>query len=456
MNSDRLASDARKPTSCVLGVDLGLSGARACVVDEGGHTLGAGFSGSSGRTAVGPSAADQTQRWLAQVAEAVRSAVRAAGTDRLDAIAIGAFGPVPVVVDEDLCTRFIGSLYSAATPTSLVRAATVSDSTLGTSLWQLDVTGYVVSQLVGHPVMDRITAADHEGSELRIPAAGEPHTPAGSLTRHGAELLGLHAGVPVLTGTYDSFIDLAALGVHAPGDAGMLLGSTLVLGAVADAQITPPDGLRAVSHIGPGSFVGGWTSSAGRAVEWVEQLLGAGEPHLARSAATLDPGAGGLLALSHLAGERAPIWDDDARGVLLGLTDRTTPTQVYRSIVDSVALSALDLVERLREVTGVIPRWRAAGGGFRNEALAHAMADAIGVSIDVIDIGDGLGAALLAHRFLGCATSSLSHVTIEPDARRHERMVLLADLRRGVYDTLADRLHRLHDFDTPNTSGALS
>ena len=45
----------------------------------------------------------------------------------------------------------------------------------------------------------------------------------------------------------------------------------------------------------------------------------------------IEPGAGGLVALPYLAGERAPIGDPHARGLVLGLTLGTTPAQLRRS-----------------------------------------------------------------------------------------------------------------------------
>ena len=139
----------------------------------------------------------------------------------------------------------------------------------------VDVAGFLVGTLVGHPVMDRITAADHvvegEPARIAVPDAREPFEVAGELTPALGERLGLAPGVPVAVGTYDTFVDLAGIGVTEPGSAAILLGSTVIVGVVRE-EPDAPDGLRSSPHVGPGWFVGGWTSTAGRALGWAASL----------------------------------------------------------------------------------------------------------------------------------------------------------------------------------------
>src|SRR5262249_62433962 len=104
------------------------------------------------------------------------------------------------------------------------------------------------------------------------------------------------------------------------------------------------------------------------------------------------PGAGGLLALPYLAGERAPVWDALARGAIVGLTAHTSRLELCRAVLDGVALSTRDLTERLRQVLPPPAEWRVGGGGVRNRVWLRATADAVGSPLEVVDEAGG-GAA---------------------------------------------------------------
>src|SRR5207245_587882 len=101
----------------------------------------------------------------------------------------------------------------------------------------------------------------------------------------------------------DSYVDLARIGARRPGNACILMGSTLVVEQVVEAGFSGPMdlGLRAMRSPGEGLAVGGWTSSAGMALRWCAGVLGLPPSEPPAEAAALVPGAGGLLALPYFA-----------------------------------------------------------------------------------------------------------------------------------------------------------
>ena len=78
----------------------------------------------------------------------------------------------------------------------------------------------------------------------------------GGLLADWAERLGLPQGLPVIAGTYDSFVDLAAAGVQRPGDSGVVLGSTMIICRAATDDALPPPGLGSSPYPGEGILVG--------------------------------------------------------------------------------------------------------------------------------------------------------------------------------------------------------
>ena len=134
-----------------------------------------------------------------------------------------------------------------------------------------------------------------------------------------------------------------------------------------------------------------------------------------RRQAELEPGSGGLLALPYLAGERAPFSAPEARGALVGLSMATGRAEVYRAVVDALALSAVTIAERLPEQRG----WRATGGGCRNRVWLQATCDAIGAPVEVSEhAGEAVGPAVLALRSVGREPAVGIAATVEPTAER--------------------------------------
>jgi xylulokinase len=457
----------------VLGIDIGVSGARAAVMDDRGRILGTGRARCPHAPVANGRAEHDPRGWLDEAGDAVRDATAEAHVTDVDAIAVGVLGPAPVLLDRDLEPLLPAPLFSldpraeghrqalAATGVDLgpdhVRPRLLAweqaePDAVARAAWEVDATGYVVGSLVGRAVMDRVTAADHEleGSPALVPMP-EPEDPlavAGALTTAGAELLGLPAGPPVAVGTYDTFVDVAAL-PSGPGDLSILLGSTLIVGAAIDEpSVAVPEGLRSSPHVGEGVFVGGWTSTAGSALAWAEKTFGDGDAAATTTeVAAREPGGDGLLAFPALAGERAPVWDPHARGLLVGLTSSTDGAAVIRAVLDGVALSTLDLVERLRPLVEGDPRIWVTGGGVRNAAWLHATADALGVPIQVApELADAGAAARFALRVAGVEPPALRTEAIEPDARRHERYRELLPIHRSLYPALADAMHGLAAF----------
>ena len=286
----------------------------------------------------------------------------------------------------------------------------------------------MIASIVGRPVSRATTK----------PA--DPLAVAGGLTAATARELGLAAGTPVATGTYDTYVDVAGAGARSPGDGCVLLGSTLVACRVVEEAVEA-SGLELSPYPGDGLLLGGWTTAGGATLAWFTSQLGA-----VPDVAALEPGAGGLVALPYLAGERTPIRDPHARGLMLGLTLETTFAELYRSLVDGVALSARDHVERLRDA-GLLPdRWLTAGGGARHEAWLQATADALGSPLDVVaGAGDAVGPAHLALRSIGVEPTRPVERRVEPDPERTGRFDELYAVYRNLHPPLAGSMRRLEE-----------
>ncbi|MEI7780210.1 MAG: FGGY-family carbohydrate kinase, partial [Actinomycetes bacterium] len=399
----------------VVGVDLGLSGIRVAVMDEVGNTVAASSRYPISTSSEFGTAQQDPSDWLVAMSKASQEVAASIALNRIEAIGVSAFGPAPILVDAALNPITPALLFSLDSRAEKQRARVagalgLSDYQLNhdhaipkllwwkethpeiwsRSAWALDAAGFIVSQLTGHPTMDQITAFDYslEGfdSPIRVPAPTDPLAKVGGLTANWSKCLGFPAGTPVLTGTYDAYADTAATGTMKAGDGCVILGTTLIIGVVAAHIPADLAGLVSSTHLGEGSLVGGWTSSGCSALSWARRLIGVGQDfydELHRDAASLLPGDGGLIFLPYLAGERSPVHDPAARGLLMGLTADTRPAQIYRAVADGLALSIRDHQQRLAEIGIHASIWRAGGGGSRNDLLVQATSDALGEPVEV-------------------------------------------------------------------------
>jgi xylulokinase len=226
--------------------------------------------------------------------------------------------------------------------------------------------------------------------------------------------------------------------VQEPGDACVLLGSTLVIGCAVAEPVACP-GLEVSRYPGGGYFLGGWTATAGLVLDWFRREFGDVD-----DARPSERGASNLLALPYFDGERTPIWDPSASGIVAGLTLDTTREELYLALVDGIALSARDHLELLASIGQAPTRWRASGGGTQDEAWLGATSDALGAPLDVVAHAErAVGPAVLAFRTLGVDVSLPVVREVVPDAARGARFDALYAAYRELYRAAAPVMHLL-------------
>jgi xylulokinase len=439
-----------------LGFDIGLSGVRATVMrDDGVLVARARHEHERARMGDGIAEHDPSD-WLEGVAAAGREAIGAAADAEIACVGVAGLGPAPVLVDRDLSPLTPALLFGLDRRAEPPDPATLDNALpkltwwleheperAGRAAWALDATGFVVAALTGEPTMDVITAGDYAlpgmDPPVPLPAPKAPAEVAGGLDGAWAGRFGLRAGLPVTVGTYDSFVDIAAAGVRRPGDSGLVLGSTMIICRATEDGVDPPDGLAGSAYPGEGRLIGGWTLSGGRVLDWFRDRFGGGD----LAAVAEGVASTRLLALPYISGERTPLWDPLARGALIGLTPQTGPAEVYRALVDSLALALLDHAERLEDLLDRCPAWRATGGGTRDRLWAQATADALDARLEVAaDAAEGVGPALLALRAVGADPERPPVRVVEPDTRESERLRHLLpafrDLHRAIKGVLVE------------------
>jgi len=123
--------------------------------------------------------------------------------------------------------------------------------------------------------------------------------------------------------------------------------------------------------------------SGGLILQWLRDELGLIEDAAqSEELATSVEDSAGVYLVPAFAGLGAPYWDPDARGALLGLTRGVGRGHVARAALESIAFQCAELVEVLREETGLaIDELLVDGGAAANDFLMRTQADLAGLTV---------------------------------------------------------------------------
>ena len=232
-----------------------------------------------------------------------------------------------------------------------------------------------------------------------LPALLPPGEPAGALSRAGAELLGLRAGIPVAAGSGDNMASAVGSGATREGVLTVSLGTSATIFGFRARPAIDPAGLIAPFC----DATGGWlpllcAMNATGVTEEVRRATGLDHEALTSAAEAVEPGCGGVLWLPYLAGERVPDLPH-ATGALLGLRPGSlAPGVLYRTAIEGVALNLAWGLERMRALGITAESARVVGGAARNRLWLRILADALGVALTPLEeVESGaVGAAILA------------------------------------------------------------
>ena len=268
----------------------------------------------------------------------------------------------------------------------------------------------------------------------------------GTLVPAAATALGLRAGIPVIAGGGDGACAGIGAGISArKGNAYVNLGTTAWISAEAQMPIIDPKVrlFNIMSLDGERFGLFGTMQTAGKCVAWLQNLLSMSDmAEFESEAGAVAPGCDGLLFLPYLEGERAPIFDSNARGIFFGMHSAHTRAHFCRAALEGVAYALHSILDVFRE-THALSEMRVIGGGADNELWKRMIADICGINLVTglhADSTTSLGVALAAavgigvHRTLDDAVQCVATSScIVPDASN-----------RGVYDAMFDKYMRLY------------
>ncbi len=338
---------------------------------------------------------------------------------------------------------------------------------------------YLVYRLTGEKVIDRHTAshymplidlntlewssrfADEIVDIDKLPRLAWSNELAGHVSHAGAKQTGLKVGTPVAVGAVDALSEAISVGATQPGDLMIMYGSTTFFILVLDNPVPDPR-MWTVA----GAFEGQYNLAAGMAttgslMRWFRDELAKDLPTeeayeiLFSEAEKIPPGAAGLLMLPYFSGERTPINDPLARGVVAGLSLAHTRAHFFRAIMEGVAFGIRHNIDTFNDIGAKVKRVVAVGGGAKSTHWLQIVSSMTGITQIVPDltIGASYGNAFLAGLATGILTLNdldpwvVSKSIVAPDTRSQRTYDLLFSDYLELYERNKDIMHRLAVLD---------
>ncbi|MBN3724134.1 FGGY family carbohydrate kinase [Burkholderia sp. Ac-20379] len=278
----------------------------------------------------------------------------------------------------------------------------------------------------------------------KLPPIRAPHELLGEVTKAAAAATGLREGTPVLVGAADYPASVLGSGVHLPGLASDITGTSSIITVIADSPMLHPE----VSNVA--TCEGRWgrftlLDSGGDAMRWARRAFhenALSYDAVARKAAEAPVGAEGLFFLPYLTGERFGA-HPNSRAQFFGIAARHGLAHLHRAVLEGVAFGVRRHMAMIQPEGVRIERLVAASGGAKAALWLDIKASMYRTPILVpaeVECGV-MGCALLA------ATAAGQFATLGDAVRRFvrfEREVLPDPRASDTYDRMMPIFERLY------------
>ena len=277
-----------------------------------------------------------------------------------------------------------------------------------------------------------------------LPPLVESTAPAGKIQPGAAAEFGLPAGAIVAAGAGDAAAGALGLGAIARDEAFISLGTATQMIVATDRYLSAPEKLvHSFAHALPDRWfaMAAMLNGAG-ALAFASRLLGATPGALESEAAQNYRGPGKLLFLPYLSGERTPLDDLNARGVLFGMSETTSRADVARAVMEGVAMTLAEARDCLFAAGARFGRAGLIGGGARSDVWTRMIASTTGLTIARMESGEtgpALGASRIARIAATgeapeavCAAPAVTSVT-EPEPELAEAFAGQRERFRALY-----------------------
>ncbi|MFA5659664.1 MAG: FGGY-family carbohydrate kinase, partial [Oscillospiraceae bacterium] len=492
------------------GCDAGTSGTKAVITDKSGKIIAQAHRGYSIITPHSGWAEQWPDVWLDAVSETIKEVAAAVDSSKIAAICISAlYGGTGALCDEKMSAvrpAIIWMDRRAEEETRWARENISEDKLFEISkngadsyfgyikllwvknhepeIWSkvkniLPVHSYIVYKLTGEITADYCSVGNiggiydynnHAWSEEITRLLGidisllpkklmKPTDIAGGLNREYAHRLGVPENTPICVGTVDCVASMLSASMKGDGDNAAVLGTSLNWGFI---QKKLPDDKSLISmpyctEPTKLSYTYGGASTAGALPRWfmtnfmheeTAEAYKALEDEIVKR--NIPAGSDGLIVLPYFMGERSPIWDENASGLIIGLSLMHTKEHIFKAVLESTAYSLRHIMESANKENA--DKIILVGGGSKSALWKQIFADVTGVPVytPVKTAEAPLGDAFMAGISCGLV-SDFNEIDkwvefnepVLPDDKKHALYNEYYLIYKGLYPSLKNDMARL-------------
>jgi xylulokinase len=491
-------------TNYLLGIDIGTTATKVIVIGDDGRIHAEVSEPSTLRSLRSNWAEEDPLEWWENLIKAIPRCLAEANIAARQISGIGVSGMVPtlILVDEngkplrnsiqqnDARSHLEIEFFKSQVDEKLVfdrTGSAVTQQSIGPKLiwlaknepgnyrqtrWVMGSYDYINYRLTGQPVIERNWALESGLFDLytedwddnllsvagirrnQLPPVHMPSDIVGRVTEQAASALGLAAGTPVVAGSADHVASAFSVGVKENGNLLIKLGGAGDILYSLD-HLDKDERLFLDYHDIPGLYlINGCMASSGSIIKWFRNNFApeSDYPALDQEAKDIAPGSDGLILLPYFLGEKTPIFNPLARGVLFGLSLQHTRAHIYKAVLEGISYGFQHHIEVLTNHGLKITRVRVANGGARSQLWRQVTADVIGFPLEEVahHPGSSLGAAFIAGKGTGIFTDwgeiekfiELKATTV-PDPEKHLKYRQYFSIYKQIYSENIQNFNRL-------------
>lgn len=484
------------PLDYLLGIDIGTTATKVIAIDTHGNLISEASQPATLHTPFAGWAEENPIEWWNNLCIAVPECLEKGNIHPNQIAAIGVSGMVPTIIlvdregnplrnsiqqndarshaeiayfksiidPNEVFQRTGSAITQQSVGPKLFWIARNEPQLLQKTLWVMGSYDYINFRLTGVPVLERNWALESGLFDLKaedwidellslakiernqLPPVRSPSDVVGQVTPEAARQTGLINGIPVVAGSADHVASAFSVGIKDNGDLLVKLGGAGdILYSLDRLEIDPR--LFIDYHVIPGLYLlNGCMASSGSIIKWFRNNFAPQMEYweLDEEAELIAPGADGLLVLPYFIGEKTPIFDPLARGLICGLTLQHNRAHVYRAILEGISFGFYHHLQVLTERGFTVNRVRVANGGARSQLWRQITSDVIGHSLEEVanHPGSSLGSAFIAgmgvkvfenwgeiEKYIRVAT------TTYPDLSKHAKYREIFNLYRQLYES---------------------
>ncbi|UJL46962.1 gluconokinase [Virgibacillus sp. NKC19-16] len=203
-----------------------------------------------------------------------------------------------------------------------------------------------------------------------------------------AEEIGMDSQVPFVIGAADGQLANLGSGAISPGEVAVSVGTSgAIRQFIKGASVNKKHETFTYAFTDDTSIIGGPTNNGGIALQWLKDLLDFQGSHdeLTAMAEKIEPGAEGIIFLPYVNGERAPLWNQHAKGNFYGLSIGHKKEHLVRAVLEGITFNIYQIGKSLEEIAGKPEKISVNGGLAKSPLWVQIMADVFGQEIYLSD-----------------------------------------------------------------------